>query len=142
MHDASKAAVVGHSSQDDDTQPLLRDQEDASCEYGGIADPKDKSNEPDGDADSDSEDEDNIKVKQRRAELLKARGGWLAYLRDFKIFLPYIVPKHDCKVQLCYLSSILCMITGRILNILLPLQIGKVADQLLDKTPPYRALAL
>ena len=142
MHDASKAAVVGHSSQDDDTQPLLRDQEDASCEYGGIADPKNKSNEPDGDADSDSEDEDNIKVKQRRAELLKARGGWLAYLRDFKIFLPYIVPKHDRKVQLCYLASILCMIAGRILNILLPLQIGKVADQLLDKNPPYRALAL
>jgi ABC-type multidrug transport system fused ATPase/permease subunit len=140
MHDASQPAVIGHSSQTDDTQPLLQDQEDTSRNYGGTSNTNNKC--PDGDIDSDSEDEDNLKVKQRRAELLKARGGWLAYLRDFKIFLPYIVPKHDRKVQLCYLACIVCMAAGRILNIMLPLQIGKVADQLLDKDPPYRALAL
>jgi ABC-type multidrug transport system fused ATPase/permease subunit len=141
MHDASQPTVIGHSSQDDDTQPLLKDREDDICDYGGTADPN--KNDPDGETDSDSEDEDNVKVKQRRAELLKARGGWLAYLRDFKIFLPYIVPKHDRKVQLCYLACIVCLGAGRVLNILLPRQLGIVADNLLqDREPPYRALAL
>jgi ABC-type multidrug transport system fused ATPase/permease subunit len=141
MHDASQTAVIGYSSQDDDTQPLLQDQEDASCGYGGTTDPK--KHDHDGGTDSDSEDEDNAKVKQRRAELLKARGGWLAYLRGFKIFLPYIVPKHDRKVQLCYLACIVCLGAGRVLNILLPRQLGIVADNLLqDREPPYRALAL
>jgi ABC-type multidrug transport system fused ATPase/permease subunit len=135
----------GHSVQDDDTQPLLQDQEDASCDYGGITGPNNNSsvdNDSDSDTGSDSEDEDNVKVKQRRAELLKDRGGWLAYLRDFKIFLPYIVPKHDRKIQFCYLVCILCLGAGRILNILLPTQLGKVVDNLLDREPPYRALAL
>jgi len=141
MHDASQTAVIGYSSQDDDTQPLLQDQEDASCGYGGTTDPK--KHDHDGGTDSDSEDEDNAKVKQRRAELLKARGGWLAYLQGFKIFLPYIVPKHDRKVQLCYLACIVCLGAGRVLNILLPRQLGIVADNLLqDREPPYRALAL
>jgi ABC-type multidrug transport system fused ATPase/permease subunit len=141
MHDTSKSAVLGHSSQDDETQPLLQDREDANCDYGGTTDPN--KNDPYGETDSDSEDEDNVKVKQRRAELLKARGGWLAYLRDFKIFLPYLVPKHDRKVQLCYLACIVCLCAGRVLNILLPRQLGIVADNLLqDREPPYRALAL
>jgi len=129
----------------DDTQPLLQDQENASCGYGGTTSSNNKSsvdNDSDGDTDSDSEDENNVKVKERRAELLKARGGWLAYLRDFKLFLPYIVPKHDRKIQLCYLACIACIGAGRVLNILLPTQLGRVVDQLLDHEPPYRALAL
>ena len=135
-----------HLREDDDMQPLLQNQEDASCDYGGTTDPNkhraENDSDDDTDSDSEDEDEDDRKVKQRRAELLKARGGWLGYFRDFKIFLPYIVPKHDRKVQLCYLAFIVCIAAGRILNVMLPRQLGLVADNLLDREPPYRALAL
>lgn len=138
-----------HVIQHDDTQPLLVDREHASRNYDGVA-VQNKNSTPsqrtdddsDSDSDFDSDDEDDVKVKQRRAELLEARGGWLGYLRDFKIFLPYIVPKHDRKVQLCYLACVLCLGAGRLLSIFVPMQLGKVADNLLNKEPPYRALAL
>jgi len=146
---ASRRYYTDHLIQDDVTRPLLQNQEDASYDYGGTNGPNPNTtpyhhldNDFDSDADSDSEDEDSAKVRQRRVELLKDRGGWLGYLQDFKIFLPYIVPKHDRKIQLCYLAFIVCIGVGRILSIMAPIQLGKVADNLLDKEPPYRALAL
>lgn len=138
------------SSDHSETQPLFDDQEHTNGIYGGttsIAKAKDSSLS-DGacsdsdDADEDEDDEEVALIKQRRAELLKERGGWLGYLRDFKTFTPYVVPKNDYKVQLCYLACIVCLIAGRALNVLVPIQLGKVADNLSGGEPPYRALAI
>ena len=133
-----------------ETRPLFDDQAHTNGSYGGtteVAKAK-RSSVSDGmDSDSDESDEDNddedvALIKQRRAELLKERGGWLGYLRDFKIFTPYIVPRNDYKVQLCYFACILCLIAGRALNVLMPAQLGKVADNLSGGEPPYRDLAI
>jgi ABC-type transport system involved in Fe-S cluster assembly fused permease/ATPase subunit len=138
------------SAKDGEHQPLFDEQEHVNGSYGGttatvkakdgsVSDGADSDSD---DADEDEDDEDVVLIKQRRAELLKERGGWLGYLRDFKIFAPYVVPKDDYKVQLCYLACILCLVAGRALNVLIPAQLGKVADSLSAGEPPYRALAI
>lgn len=130
-------------------EPLLANQEHTDGGYDGITGlehPKNAfaaDNPKDDDSDDEDEDEEDVAmIKQRRAELLKERGGWLGYLRDFKIFAPYIIPKYDRTVQLCYLASIICLIAGRALNVMLPAQLGKVADNLTNQEPPYQALAI
>lgn len=133
----------------EDTEPLLRDQEQTNANYGGTIDQarlKDDGtsgtqDDPDSDDEDEDEDEDVALIKQRRAEMLKER-GWLGYLKDFKIFSPYIIPKYDRKVQLCYLACIACLVAGRALNVMLPAQLGKVADGLTNREPPYRDLAI
>lgn len=129
----------------DDDQPLFRDQENG---YGAI--PESAATKGDAapgssdDSDDDSEQcgEDVALIKERRAEMLKQRGGWLGYLREFKVFAPHIIPRHDGWVQFCYLICLLCMIAARALNVILPVQLGKVADNLTSGKPPYRDLGI
>lgn len=138
------------SSNPGETRPLFDDQEHVNGSYGGVTDAVNAkgtsilngAGSDSDDADEDDDDEEVALIKQRRAELLKERGGWLGYLRDFKIFAPYVVPRNDYKVQLCYLACVLCLIAGRALNVLIPAQLGKVADNLSGGEPPYRALAI
>lgn len=130
-----------------ETQSLLNGNETTNGSYGGIPRETNAKRTEAADSDSDEEDEDAddedvALIKQRRAELLKERGGWLGYLRDFKIFTPYVVPRNDRRVQLCYFACVLCLIAGRALNVLIPAQLGKVADDLTGGEPPYRALAV
>jgi ABC-type transport system involved in Fe-S cluster assembly fused permease/ATPase subunit len=138
------------ASDHSETQPLFNDQEHTTGSYGGVAGatkarsssvPDELDSESD-DADENNDDGDVALIKKRRAELLKERGGWLGYLRDFKIFAPYVVPKNDYKVQLCYIVCILGLLAGRALNVLIPAQLGKVADSLSGGEPPYRDLAI
>lgn len=91
---------------------------------------------------SDSEVDDTNSMKNRRASRLKEIGGWVGYLKDFSIFLPYIIPKKDRTVQACIILNILCLIGNRILNVLVPRQLGLVADQLLKGQSPVKALLI
>jgi ABC-type multidrug transport system fused ATPase/permease subunit len=93
------------------------------------------------DLDSDDED-DTASIERRRAQRLKETGGWLTYLKDFSIFIPYMIPKKNRKVQLCFLISLLCVVANRVLNILIPRQLGIITDRILDKQSPYGALAV
>ena len=63
----------------------------------------------DGDSDSES-DEDDQDVKDARAQRLCETGGWLGYLKDFTIFIPFIIPRGDLKVQFCLLVCIFTLI--------------------------------
>ncbi|KAI9692673.1 MAG: hypothetical protein M1820_009467 [Bogoriella megaspora] len=94
------------------------------------------------DEDSDSESESGRRMKKIRAERLKETGSWWNYLKDFSIFLPYLISKNDRKVQFCYAISIACLAADRALNILVPLQLGKVADELLNGGNPYKPLII
>jgi len=133
-----------------ESQPLFGDQAPTNGSYDGSANVvkakrtsvHDESCSDNDETDEDEYSEDAALIKKRRAELLKERGGWLGYLRDFKVFTPYIVPKNDYQVQLCYLACVLCLVAGRVLNVLVPAQLGRVADHLSNGEPPYRTLAI
>ncbi|KIM95618.1 hypothetical protein OIDMADRAFT_106267 [Oidiodendron maius Zn] len=92
------------------------------------------------DVDSDTDDEGGI--KKLRAKRLQETGSWWIYLKDFSILLPYLLPRHDRKVQLCIAISLLCLAGNRILNILVPRQLGIVVDRILANEAPYDALGI
>lgn len=93
------------------------------------------------DSEDDSDSDDESEIKEKRAQRIK-EGGWRAYLRDFSIFLPHLIPKHDRKVQFSIAVSVVCLAALRVLNVLVPHQLGVVADKLLDRQAPYLDLLL
>lgn len=63
------------------------------------------------DEDSDDDRDKDKDVREARTERLRETGGWLGYLKDFTIFIPYVIPKRDVKVQICLL---ICTLTSRL----------------------------
>jgi hypothetical protein len=96
----------------------------------------------DSDDDSDADSDDDPEMRKIRQKRLQETGGWWGYLKDFSIFLPYLIPRKDFKVQACLVVSLLCLICNRFLNILIPRQLGIITDQILAKEAPYAALGI
>ncbi|KAG7039436.1 ABC transporter [Colletotrichum scovillei] len=94
------------------------------------------------DEDTDDDGDDSASIKRRRAKRLEETGGWLGYLKDFKIFVPLLIPRKDRKVQLSIILCLLCIAGGRAMIILIPRQLGIVTDKILAKEAPYGALAI
>jgi ABC-type transport system involved in Fe-S cluster assembly fused permease/ATPase subunit len=116
-----------------DTDPLLE-----AALPPPIEDDYLKIDEDDSVNDSD-EDED---VKEARAERLRETGGWLGYLKDFTIFLPYVLPRRDIRVQLCLLICIVTIILERILQVAIPYTLGIIADRVTRGSTPIRELLI
>jgi ABC-type transport system involved in Fe-S cluster assembly fused permease/ATPase subunit len=115
----------------EDTDPLLE-----AAFPPPIQDDYLKIDEEDSDNDSDG-DED---VKEARAERLRETGGWLGYLKDFTIFLPYVIPKRDIKVQICLLICLLTIAMERVLHVAIPYVLGIIADRVTHGSIPTREL--
>ncbi|KAL5349206.1 hypothetical protein ACLOAV_005494 [Pseudogymnoascus australis] len=96
----------------------------------------------DSDDESDADSEDDPEMRKIRKKRLQETGGWWNYLKDFSIFLPYLIPRKDRKVQACLVVSLLCLTCNRFLNILIPLQLGIITDKILAKEAPYEALGI
>ncbi|KAH6880540.1 P-loop containing nucleoside triphosphate hydrolase protein [Thelonectria olida] len=94
----------------------------------------------DDDDDDDSDDED-AEVKRLQAKRLKEHGWW-GYLKDFSIFLPFLIPRREIKVQIAIVTSLLTVAGTRALNVLMPRQLGIVTDEILAHHTPYRALVI
>ncbi|KAF0322172.1 ABC transporter [Colletotrichum asianum] len=133
----------------EESQPFLRtssstDRSDSTC-YGSVPFSDDTETEvasKDSDSDSDDDEDDSASIKRRRAKRLKETGGWLGYIQDFAIFLPYLIPKKDRKVQLSIFLCLLSIAGRRVLNVLIPSQLGRVTDEILNNQAPYGTLAI
>ncbi len=55
---------------------------------------------------------------------------WYAYLRGFVLLIPYLWPKKSLKLQLLAGSCFLIMIAQRVINVFVPLMVGKITDAL------------
>ncbi|KAK2012462.1 ABC transporter [Colletotrichum eremochloae] len=89
-----------------------------------------------------SDSDDDASMKRLRAKKLQEKGGWWGYLKDFAIFIPFLIPKNDRKVQFSIFLCLLSLAGRRATNILIPRQLGIVTDLILDKQAPYGALAI
>ncbi|KAE8377729.1 P-loop containing nucleoside triphosphate hydrolase protein [Aspergillus bertholletiae] len=98
----------------------------------------DSDDEEDSDLESDEDEED----PDTRIGALRKTGHWVDYLRSFKVFLPYLTPKRDIKVQFCLLLCVLCLIADRVLNLLVPTQLGNIADKLFERDLPLSDLGV
>ncbi|GJC77425.1 heavy metal tolerance protein [Colletotrichum liriopes] len=94
------------------------------------------------DDDDASDSDDDASIKRRRAKRLKEEGGWWGYLKDFAIFIPFLVPRKDRKVQFSILLCLVSIAGKRAMNILIPRQLGIVTDLIMEKKAPYEALAI
>ncbi|KAJ5104897.1 hypothetical protein NUU61_002244 [Penicillium alfredii] len=101
-----------------------------------------ESSSSDDGSDSDDSDDDEDDPKNSRTGQLRHSGSWMVYIHNFKVFLPYLIPRKDLKVQACLLICVLCLIADRFLNILVPRQLGIVADKLFAGELPFADLGI
>lgn len=128
---------------DDEAQPLLAESASSHSSYdehtlgadSPIKTQRDKDSDTTSIASDDSEDDFDSAASQ-----LRKSGSWIEYLRNFKIFLPSLIPRNDVKVQACLALCILSVLAGRALTIAVPQQLGKLADELVAGELPVKAL--
>jgi ABC-type transport system involved in Fe-S cluster assembly fused permease/ATPase subunit len=118
-------AAIPPPIEDDDTKNAGDDSDSDSEDY----------------SDSDSEDE-NQDVKDARAERLRETGGWFGYLRDFSIFLPYVIPRRDLKVQASLVICLLAIALVRVTQVAIPYVLGVIADKVTHGSIPMRELLI
>nr|POE89747.1 heavy metal tolerance protein [Quercus suber] len=128
----------------DESEPLLQHDCDvtnqvsghnaeASCSQNYGTEGRNEGADDDDDYDifSDSDDyEKDRELKLQRMKRLKEKGSWLAYLKDYKIFIPILWPSHDFFLQMCLSAIAVVLVAERALIILIPRQFGIVVDEL------------
>ena len=133
----------------EESQPFLR-RSDQSEEISYGTEPilgqpyveDDNSFAGDSEDESDVDSEDDPEMRKIRKKRLQETGGWWNYFKDFSIFLPYLIPRQDRKVQACLVVNLLCLTCNRFLHILIPRQLGIITDKILAKEAPYEALGI
>lgn len=93
-------------------------------------------------SDSGDASDDRSEATCYRAKGLKETEGWLGYLNSFSIFIPYLIPWRDRKIQACIATRGLCLVGKRVFNVLIPRQFGVVVDALSTTEMPYFSLAI
>ncbi|KAJ4326240.1 hypothetical protein N0V94_000187 [Neodidymelliopsis sp. IMI 364377] len=116
-----------------DTDPLLESALPSNDESDNLRVDEDE---------SDNESDKDQEIKALRAERLRETGGWLGYLEDFTIFLPYVIPRRDIKVQLCLLVCIIAIAFERVLQVAIPYTLGIIADKVISGVAPIHELLI
>lgn len=111
---------------------------EASSDGGG-----DDVSDVDSDADVPDRDKELKALQQRR---LQESGNWLNYLKEFKIFIPMLLPWKDRLVQGCFVIIGVIMAAERVLHILIPRQLGILVEELTKQAGtgaiPWSAIGL
>ncbi|KAI0160968.1 hypothetical protein GGR52DRAFT_153961 [Hypoxylon sp. FL1284] len=68
--------------------------------------------------------------REKIEKRLKNEGSWIAYVKGFVIFVPYIWPVHNRRLQLYAALVGVCLLAGNALNFFIPRQYGAVMDSL------------
>lgn len=64
--------------------------------------------------------------------------SWWEYLRGYTIFFPYLWPSKDRRLQVLMIVCFVLVILQRWVNVLVPHQLGKIADILSEETGEHR----
>jgi hypothetical protein len=90
--------------------------------YGAVAQESDN----DGNvSDADSEDSycaKERKAKEKIAKRLRQDGNWFTYAKGFTIFLPYLWPFHNKRLQLRAVLVAGCLLSSNAFHVLVPNQ--------------------
>ena len=66
------------------------------------------------------------------------RRTWWEYLRSYSVFFPYLWPSKDRSLQILFLACFSIVIVQRVTNVLVPIQVGVVVDDLSGENGPVR----
>lgn len=126
------------TASDAERQSLLRKRSDGESEdtlvteYGSTEAVSEESGKTTGkDPESDWERSQRL-VEEKRDKRLQESGNWLTYAKSFKLFLPYIWPAHDRRLQAHAALAGCCLLMKNVLNVLIPNQLGVVTKTLTD----------
>lgn len=72
-----------------------------------------------------------------RPTTMPARSWW-EYLRGYSFLMPYLWPSKDFTLKIVFVICIALVIAQRVLNLLVPTQIGKITDILAGENGPVR----
>ncbi|KAJ5286983.1 hypothetical protein N7478_002669 [Penicillium angulare] len=126
-----------HSAEE--AQPFLGHATTENClSYGTAAKTADPQFE---NSDSESDDEYGRSASSKGKQQ-KTGNIWASYRDGIKLMMPYVVPRQDRKVQACVAVCLGCLVANRFLNILVPRQLGIVADKLFAGQLPYKDLVI
>jgi len=104
-----------------------------------------KNDDPGFDSDSEEPEKDK-ELRAQRMKRLQESGSWLNYFKEFKIFIPILWPSRNRFVQACLVIVCLVLSAERVLNVLIPRQLGRITDQLATAAGtgdvPWRAVGL
>ncbi|KAI5235377.1 P-loop containing nucleoside triphosphate hydrolase protein [Aureobasidium subglaciale] len=97
---------------------------------------------PEEEDDSDNDSDDDQDVKDARTKRLGETKGWLGYLRDFAIFIPFVFPRKDIKIQICLLICIITFTLERAIQAIIPYTLEIIADKVTSRVAPTRELLI
>jgi ABC-type transport system involved in Fe-S cluster assembly fused permease/ATPase subunit len=123
-----------YDNSDEERQSLLKKKRDPkqgdAAGYGAVAQESDN----DGNvSDADSEDSycaKERKAKEKIAKRLRQDGNWFTYAKGFTIFLPYLWPFHNKRLQLRAVLVAGCLLSSNAFHVLVPNQMGIMIDSL------------
>ncbi|KAI2628300.1 hypothetical protein GGS21DRAFT_540480 [Xylaria nigripes] len=69
-------------------------------------------------------------LREKMEQRLKSEGSWIAYVKGFMVFFPYIWPVGNRRLQIHVVLVGVCLLAGNGLNFLIPRQYGAVLDSL------------
>ena len=135
----------------EDTEPLLANGANgttAKSNYGAAPESEEDSDDGNGsDIDSDADEPATIKeLKIQQKKRLRESGSWLAYLKEYRIFIPMILPRGNRYVQGCLALVGVVLFAQRFLNVLIPRQLGIMTQELSDNAGtgvfPWRSIGI
>ncbi|KAJ4299932.1 ATP-binding cassette-type vacuolar membrane transporter Hmt1 [Kalmusia sp. IMI 367209] len=70
--------------------------------------------------------------------------SWWEYLKGYKVFFPYLWPSKDRRLQIMVIICFIIVLLQRVVNVLVPDQIGRITDRLEDRERgnPWKAIML
>jgi hypothetical protein len=70
--------------------------------------------------------------------------SWWEYIKGYHVFFPYLWPSKDRKLQLVVVACFLLVIAQRVVNVLVPDQVGSIVDRLKDpsKGSPWTPIVI
>jgi ABC-type multidrug transport system fused ATPase/permease subunit len=106
------------------------------------ADVEDDSDE-DTDIDSDDGDDttDEVETKKLIEKEVKELGGWIPYVKSFRVFLRFTWPS-DPWMKARFVATFVLVMVDRIIGILLPLQTAKLIDAIDARRDPWTQFAV
>ncbi|KAI0426673.1 hypothetical protein F5Y09DRAFT_333942 [Xylaria sp. FL1042] len=136
-------SYVGTDSSDEERSPLIPKSDQRLSNGNGSADSgygtsseatnTDATNTETANSPSDPEspwERQQRLLREKMEKRLKSEGSWIAYIKGFMVFFPYIWPVGNRRLQIHVVLVGLCLLAGNGLNFLIPRQYGVVLDSL------------
>ncbi|KAK5169500.1 uncharacterized protein LTR77_005476 [Saxophila tyrrhenica] len=121
---------LDHSNHLDEAEPLISNGGPTPAKsYGAV--PEQDDDEATSDIDSDSDEPNETReLRKKQRKRVEEKGSWIAYLKEFKVFLPMLWPSRDRIVQACLAAIGAVLVAERFLNVLVPRYLGFITDDL------------